>query len=307
MWAGLFTFALSWMEMDNAGIQSVIYHVAGHAFEVCARFPGRVRAALPSYEPFLGMGWAEGPLLFRLSFCPALAVRGKEAWRFAWGGLSCAVRRDGQTHCICICPPGMGEPYVMHADERFAEVSVCMRGTPYDALVLDNFLMLAFAFSALRRETLLLHASAVLWQGRAYLFLGKSGTGKSTHARLWLQCVEGSELLNDDNPAVRLVDGRAVAYGTPWSGKAPCYRNLSAAAGAFVRLEQAHANEISRREAVRGFAELLPSCFNMRWDSGMYALLCDVVSKVAATVPVFHLKCLPDKAAALLSHKTVAR
>lgn len=293
--------------MGDVQMGLVRYKVAGHVFGVCTSFPGWVRAALPSYEPFLDTEGAGSALLFTFSFCRELPVRGDEVWRFEWDGLSCVVRRDGEEHCFCIFLPGMEEPYVMHAGASFAAVTACMRGTPHDALVLNNFLMLAYAFSALRRETLLLHAAAVLWQGKAYLFLGKSGTGKSTHARLWLRHVEGSRLLNDDNPAVRLAEGRVMAYGTPWSGKTPCYCNVAAPLGALVRLEQGSVNEMGRRDALHAFAELLPSCFNLRWDCAACDILCGIVSDVVGAVPVYHLKCLPDKEAALLSHKTVAR
>ena len=293
--------------MEDAGIRTVRYKVAGHLFEVCARFPGRLRALLPSYEPFLGAEEAGPSPLFTFSFREEVSALGGEVWLFEWDGLSCLIRQDGQEHYFCIRPPHAEKPYVMHADVSFAVVTACLRGTPYDALVLNNFLMLAYTFSALRRGTLLLHAAAVAWQGKAYLFLGKSGTGKSTHARLWREHVEGSELLNDDNPVVRLAGGSVMAYGTPWSGKTPCYRDVGMPLGAFVRLEQGRANVISRRDALHGFAELLPSCFNMRWDDAAFGLLCDIVSDVAEAVPVYHFECLPDKEAALLSHKTVAR
>lgn len=104
--------------------------------------------------------------------------------------------------------------------------------------ILSSMLRIAFAQAVILRKGLSIHASAVVSDGKAYLFLGKSGTGKSTHARLWLKNIPGSHLLNDDNPAVRLIDGSPVAFGTPWSGKTPCYRDESAPVGGFVRLRQ---------------------------------------------------------------------
>ena len=57
------------------------------------------------------------------------------------------------------------------------------------------------------------------------MLLGKSGTGKSTHSRLWLKYIPDTKLLNDDNPAVRIMDNNTIMiYGTPWSGKTPCYK-----------------------------------------------------------------------------------
>lgn len=112
-----------------------------------------------------------------------------------------------------------------------------------------------------------MHASVTENKGFAYLFLGKSGTGKSTHSSLWLKYIANSELLNDDNPAVRCFpDGRIIVYGTPWSGKTPCYRNKSLPVGAFVRLQQHPQNEIQEEPKIKAFASILSSCSTMIWD-----------------------------------------
>ncbi|MEG1578660.1 MAG: hypothetical protein RR336_07840, partial [Oscillospiraceae bacterium] len=75
-----------------------------------------------------------------------------------------------------------------------------------------------FARKLLAFDGLQLHASALAYRGSAYLFSGPSGLGKSTHTALW-QRLFGAELLNDDKPALRRIDGTWQAYGTPWSGK----------------------------------------------------------------------------------------
>ena len=84
----------------------------------------------------------------------------------------------------------------------------------------------------------------VIQAGNGYAFLGKSGTGKSTHSQLWLRYLEGYELLNDDHPIIRLVNDEVIIYGSPWSGKTPCYKNKQARLKAVVRLEQASENKI---------------------------------------------------------------
>ena len=67
-----------------------------------------------------------------------------------------------------------------------------------------------------------IHSSVNVKDGKALLCLGESGTGKSTHTRLWRENIEGSWLLNDDSPIIRMVEGKSVAFGSPWSGKTPC-------------------------------------------------------------------------------------
>ena len=133
--------------------------------------------------------------------------------------------------------------------------------------------------------------------------LGRSGTGKSTHTRLWLENIEGATLLNDDNPIVRVIDGETVIYGSPWSGKTPCYKNRSMPLQAVVRLSQAPFNRITRLTPLKAYAALMPSCSCMRWDHDAVEALHKTVEKVIMKVPVRHLECLPDADAAHTSHE----
>lgn len=164
---------------------------------------------------------------------------------------------------------------------------------------LNDALMVMFALSTANLQTLLMHASVVSYQGAAYLMLGKSGTGKSTHTRLWLQHIKGSELVNDDNPVVRIVDGQARVYGSPWSGKTPCYRNVDYPVGAFVQLSQAPLNDIRRIKGLEAYAALVPSVSGKRWDKRIADGLHETENWVAGHVPMFHLRCLPNANAAL--------
>lgn len=76
-----------------------------------------------------------------------------------------------------------------------------------------------FARKLLNFEGIVLHSSAVVVEGRAYLFSAPSGTGKSTHTRLWLEKFgDSAYILNDDKPAIRILDDGIYAYGTPWCG-----------------------------------------------------------------------------------------
>ena len=139
------------------------------------------------------------------------------------------------------------------------------------------------------------------------MFLGKSGTGKSTHARLWLQNIQGAELMNDDNPAVRVFkDGTAVVYGTPWSGKTPCYRNVSAPLGGIVLLCQAPYNRITRLTGIGAYVAVVPSISGKRWDSRIADGLHETENALAGNIPVWHLDCLPDADAAHLCKDTIA-
>ena len=171
----------------------------------------------------------------------------------------------------------------------------------------DNALMILFAMASATQDTVLFHAAAVSLDGKGYMFLGRSGTGKSTHARLWLQNIPSTELMNDDNPAVRVKsDGTAVVYGTPWSGKTPCYRNVSAPLGGIVLLSQAPYNKIVRLNGIGAYAAVVPSISGKRWDSRIADGLHETENALASNIPVWHLDCLPDADAAHLCKDTIA-
>lgn len=173
---------------------------------------------------------------------------------------------------------------------------------------LNDALMLVFAFAGSFYQTMLIHASTIMKNGYGYPFTAKSGTGKSTHTSLWLKHIEHCELMNDDNPIIRIMDnGTPYIFGSPWSGKTPCYRNVSARLGAVIRIERAPKNSIEREAPVQAFASLLPACSSMKWDSTIYNNLCDAVTRIIETTPVFTLYCLPDEEAALICHKAIAR
>ena len=176
----------------------------------------------------------------------------------------------------------------------------------YTKMAVDNALMVLYALATAASGTVLFHAAVVSHEGKGYMFLGPSGTGKSTHARLWLKYIDGTALVNDDNPVVRLADdGLPVVYGSPWSGKTPCYRNVSYPLGGIVLLSQAPYNNIHRLGGIHAYASLVASISGKRWDSRVADGLHATENALASTVPVWHLECLPDEEAAKLCSLTI--
>ena len=151
-----------------------------------------------------------------------------------------------------------------------------------------------------------IHSSTIEWNGRCALFLGESGTGKSTHTRLWRENIEGARLLNDDSPIIRVMNGSVNVYGSPWSGKTPCYINRHFPIAGFVRLSQAPHNKIKRLNALVAIGALLPSCPHIfAEDNTLQDELCTTLSEVISMTPVYTLACLPNAEAAQLSHSTL--
>lgn len=193
------------------------------------------------------------------------------------------------------------------ANAEFSECRCALNGdVTMRQFGLNNALMLCYAFAGSHYQTLLVHASCIAYNGCGYPFIAKSGTGKSTHSSLWLQHIEGTELMNDDNPVIRIIDGTPYIYGSPWSGKTPCYRNIVRPLGAIVNISRASANSIEQLGPVQAFAALLPACSSMMWDSVINDNLCNSLTTIISTTPIYTLHCLPDEAAARLCQSTIA-
>jgi hypothetical protein len=168
----------------------------------------------------------------------------------------------------------------------------------------NSAMMMMYAFAGSTRHNLLIHSSVIRKNGCGYLFLGKSGTGKSTHSGLWLKYIPDAELLNDDNPVLRFGDDEIpMVYGSPWSGKTPCYRNIKARIGGFVSLNQASFNKIQRLPIVSAYAVLLPAISNMKWERQLNDGINETINSIISKIPIFRLDCLPDEAAANMSYR----
>lgn len=173
---------------------------------------------------------------------------------------------------------------------------------PNKKLFLNQFIMMAFGISSAFHDTIKIHASVIQKEQKALLFLGKSGTGKSTHSRLWQEFVPGCSLLNDDEPIVRMLkDGSVRVYGSPWSGKTPCYKNESAEVAAFVHLYQSPENKLTRLNTLDSFKSIYISTSILRSDSMNKNCVLDTVSAVLQRVPVYRLDCRPDYEAVSLT------
>lgn len=205
-----------------------------------------------------------------------------------------------------ISPPNSTYFCIMEVCDDFRDARVQLfNDKTHIFFSINNCLMLLYAFSTANLNTLLLHASVVKNRGKGYIFLGKSGTGKSTHSRLWLEHIEGSELLNDDNPVVRIENGEVKVFGSPWSGKTPCYLNEDAILKGVVKLKQAPENKIKRLSLLQAYAVMFPACSNMRWEETIAAGIHNSVEKIVSRVACYQLFCLPDKEAVELCASSI--
>lgn len=153
-----------------------------------------------------------------------------------------------------------------------------------------------------------LHCSAVVLDGKAYLFSGDPGMGKSTHTRLWQRVFgPGARVINDDKPALRLIDGAWYAYGTPWCGKDGININEKAPVAGVCFLKQAAHNSIRRldsREALEGILKQTIRKFDD--PVSLYAVM-GHLDHFLKRIPVYELENLPVSDAARLSYETMRR
>lgn len=290
------------------------YTVAGHTFAVVLPHEYEPERYLLPYLPFECHD-EKAEVLFTLHLSVADSLRnlitGKvrqclndEApyfWIFDRDGDSGAYDFGfsySKSHPDCILIPS----------EDYSDATVYIPSAYAEKLAefaISNAMMLMYTFRTSPYDTLMVHASVVNQAGEGYLFLGRSGTGKSTHSRLWLENIDDTSLLNDDNPVIRIIDGKVYVYGTPWSGKTPCYKNEVLPLKAVVRLSQAPANRIERLAVLNAYASLMPACSCMRWDRRSVDNLHETVGKVIRSIGSWHLECLPDADAAKVCHEAV--
>ncbi len=166
----------------------------------------------------------------------------------------------------------------------------------------------AFYENILNYNGFLLHSSGVCVNGWAYLFSADSGTGKSTHTGLWQKYLgeDTAKIINDDKPAIRIVDGKNYVYGTPWSGKTDMNLNMRMPLGGIVFLERSTENFIHPITTQEAIPKLFQQTLRPHEASQMNKLL-DVLDKVLSETPIYRLGCDMSREAVELSFNTIRR
>jgi len=284
-------------------MKEIYYKVAGHVFVLKTGEHDGLLGDLRQYEPFITDPTDKASFSIEITDKSPVTTFYEE------------LRQEDEGQTIVVGHTEEGASYfefwlgkkqcsIMVADKDYHQAKVYVKENW--SYGVNNAMMVMYALATANSQTALFHSSVVSYQDKAYMFLGHSGTGKSTHSSLWLKYIEGTELVNDDNPVVRIIDGVARVYGSPWSGKTPCYRNVSYPVGAIVKLDQAPHNEIVRLKGVRAYAAVVPSISGKRWDKNLAEGLHETENLLAQLVPIWHLDCLPDEGAARLCCKNCA-
>ena len=144
----------------------------------------------------------------------------------------------------------------------------------------------------------MLHCAAIEYKGKAYIFTAPSGTGKSTHIRLWKKLLgDEVKIINGDKPIVRAYNDKVVVYGTPWRGKEGYGCNTSAPLGGVFLLGRGEVNSVEKATVHEAVKTLLTQMYTTKNKDDMQKLLA-IIEKIIVTAPVFKLKCNMDISAA---------
>ncbi len=155
----------------------------------------------------------------------------------------------------------------------------------------------AMRYALLHHNGFMVHASAIAYDGQGILFSAPSGTGKTTHTKLWEQTYDSAFILNDDSPILRFFeDGKVYACGSLWAGASGEGQNAIVPLKAIVFLQQGEQNEIFRLQTLQALQWLL-GCVNKPADKGLMDKLFTLIHLLLSDTPCYLLKCRPDREA----------
>ena len=150
---------------------------------------------------------------------------------------------------------------------------------------------------------LLFHGSVIAVDGIAYLFTAKSGTGKSTHTRLWREHFgERAVMINDDKPLLKITDSGVTVYGTPYDGKHRISTNTSAPLKAICMLYRGEENRIRQVTKSEAYPMLLQQTHRPMNGAKMQAVF-TLLDKMCEHLKIYHLDCNMDPDAAIVAYQ----
>lgn len=182
-------------------------------------------------------------------------------------------------------------------------------GNPHLTLGSCEYMLAGTQFyrALLDHDGMMLHSSAIMMDGEAYLFSARSGTGKSTHTQLW-QKLYGDRVVNfnDDKPAIRIINEKAYACGTPFSGKTDINLNITVPLKAICFIERSETNYIDRINSFKAVPLIINQTIFKNENEETKSKVYDMIGKILNLVPVYKLGCNISTDAAKLAHDVMS-
>lgn len=276
-----------------------LFLVADHCFSIVGDHAVPAIESLPGFSKFnIQTGTPE----FSFVESDAIPALDTSQYSFVHEGVKVTFGLHSSGHLLQMIPE---EGDALYLWSTVGRKTIHMAGN-FTTRLYNYALWVGYGLMTLPKNTVAIHSSCIVHDGRAVLFLGESGTGKSTHTGLWCKHIEDAYLLNDDSPIIRAIDGKIWAYGSPWSGKTAYHKQERHPLAGCVRLSQAPENRIQKLPTLQAYAALHPSCPpTFAYDTELYDCISDMIGAILASTPVYHLACRPDKDAATLAHTNV--
>lgn len=145
----------------------------------------------------------------------------------------------------------------------------------------------------LKHNALTFHGVLVEHDNRGLIISAPSGTGKTTHARLWRD-YKRALILNGDRASCCIEDGRWIGFSLPWCGSSGECINREVPLTAFIALEQAKENRVERLYGLEAFEVVMPNLLYPTWDRELTGKALDFINDYLEKIPVFRLRCRPD-------------
>ena len=189
--------------------------------------------------------------------------------------------------------------------ERMAEQDGSQEQRYDEAFLENNAIHALIAEGLASHNVLLFHGSALCMDGQAYIFTAPSGTGKSTHARLWREAFGNRVwMINDDKPLIRVGNGKATVYGSPWDGKHHLNRNASAPLKAILWLSQGKDNRLEPMKKADAYQMLLQQGYSSREPDSTQRIIA-LEAELLEAAEFYKMECNMEKEAALTAWKGV--
>ncbi len=190
---------------------------------------------------------------------------------------------------------------IMLASDDWSNVKIC-RG--HNGFYSEELMTTAVYSKLCEKNTLLVHASFVDYDGYGIVFTGPSGIGKTTQAELWQKYLNAT-IVNGDKVLIRAFEDNVYGYGAPWSGSSPYCLNKKSDLKGIVVLVQSSENKMRRLDFVEATSCLLPHIFMHHWDEECVTKVLATFDEVLKKVPVWLLECKPDEEAVKITKEAV--
>lgn len=204
--------------------------------------------------------------------------------------------QDGGTQWLLTQSSQLSPLLHYHVDASWRSITLLKDETHTQGSAAFEYLAQIMPGVCLQHDLLSIHAAIVEYQHQAFIICAPSGTGKTTHARLWRDH-KHALIINGDRAVIGQNGEQWMVYGTPWSGTSGEQIKREAPLTAMVILEQSPLNAVEEWSGLKAFTSMLPHLLYPTWDKVLAEKAVDLLQALLSDIPVYHLLCRPDQAA----------